>query len=288
MFSRLSISYLLMSFSGLLIASCSSNKATPDDYLNRAKEMIQTNQYQMAKLYIDSVGILFPKEYSKIMEGRIIMREVNSAEQKRTLEYCDSMLKVRQDELPTVSRDFIFQKDPEYESIGHYVYKTQLSENNSNRTYLQTKVDEKGRLILTSYYCGPSIGHSKIRVSDGNGIYAETMDVPPDGALNFTFSDGGSHYEIVRFNKKSENGVLNFVLMHLNKPVKVELIGHKNKTYKLSAKDKEAFKAASDLSVVLTDINRLINELHLAQAKLEYLYEKQHNMAPVIMTSGRQ
>jgi hypothetical protein len=281
MFGRIAIPYLLMSFTGLFIAACSSNRESPDDYLNKAREMLEEDQYQMAKLYIDSVGILFPKEYSKIREGRVVMREVNSAEQKRTLAFCDSMLKVRQDELPTVSKNFVFQKDAEYESIGHYVYRTQLTDNNFDRTYLQTKVDEKGRLVLTSYYSGArSLGHSKIKVSGSDGTFAETLNVPNDGALNYAFKDGGTNYEIVRFNNKTENGVVNFILMHLDKSVNVELIGRSNKTYQINSQDKQATKAASDLSVVLTDINRLLNEIHLAQAKLEYLYNKENNTLP--------
>ena len=34
-------------------------------------------------------------------------------------------------------------------------------------------------------------------------------------------------------------------------------------------------KASTDLSAILTDINRLLDEVRLAQAKLDYLYSKQ-------------
>jgi len=249
---------------------------SPDDYLNEARELIQSEQYQLAKMYIDSVKILFPKEYSKIRESMSVMREVSFAEQQRTLAFCDSMLKVRQNELPAASANFVFQKDAEYETIGHYIYKTQLNEKNYGRTYLQTKVDEKGRLVLTSYYCGSRmLNHTRVKVLSNDRVYAETFEVPRDGALNYSFRDGHLNYEIVRFNSKSENGVANFILMHLNEPVSVILEGKISISYKMNIQDKQALKSAMELSVTLSDITRLLSEIHLAQAKIEYLIQKQ-------------
>jgi len=274
------IPYLVVGVSGLL-AACSAMKDTgPDDYLNKARELVRAEEYQSAKLYIDSVRILFPKEYDKIREGMAIMRDVDFSEQQRTLAYCDSLLKVRQNELPTASKQFVFQKDPQYESIGHYIPKTQLTENNYGRTFLQTKVDERGRLVLTSYYTGPkALNHIKVRASVKGGLFAESVAVPQDGALNYTFKDGGRQYEIVRFTDKTENGLVNFILMHLEAPVTIELAGDLNRTYLLSSQDKQALKATTNLSAILTDINRLLNEIRLAQAKLDYLYTKQQGIA---------
>ncbi|OPZ97117.1 MAG: hypothetical protein BWY72_01359 [Bacteroidetes bacterium ADurb.Bin416] len=280
MFRQYVIPYLVVGVSGLLVA-CSTMKDTgPDDYLNKARELIQAEEYQSAKQYIDSVRILFPKAYDKIREGIAIMREVDFSEQQRTLAYCDSLLKVRQNELPTASKQFVFQKDPQYESIGHYIPKTQLTENNYGRTYLQAKVDERGRLVLTSYYAGNKvINHTKIRASVKGGLFAESTAVPEDGALNYTFKDGGRQYEIVRFTNKTENGLINFILMHLEAPITIELVGKQKGSYQLTNQDKQALKATTNLSAILTDINRLLNEIRLSQAKLDYLYTKQHGVA---------
>jgi hypothetical protein len=278
MIGRLAIPYFLVGFSGIIMSCATMKDPSPDDYLNQARELIQSEQYQLAKLYIDSVQILFPQEFSKIREGMNVMREVSFAEQKRTLSFCDSMLKVRQNQLPEATKNFVFQKDAEYETIGHYVYKTQLNDQNYGRTYLQTKVDEKGRLVVTSYYCGSrTLNHTRIKVTCSNGLFAESLDVPRDGALNYSFRDDRLNYEIVRFNSKSENGIVNFVLTHMNEPVSVMLLGQKDISYKLNNQDKQALKSASDLSVILSDITRLLNDIHLAQAKLQYLLQKEEN-----------
>lgn len=279
MIGRFLLASLQLGISVVLFSCSSVSEVKPDDYLVRAKELIHKQQYQLAKLYVDSVRIRFPKEYAKIREGLSVMREINFAEQNRTLAFCDSMLEVRQNELPAAKSKFTFDKNMEYETIGHYVYKSQVQDNNLGRTFLQTKVDEKGNLVLTSYYCGSrALNHNRVHVSASDGTYAETLVVPRDGALNYSFNDGGTRYEIVRFNKKAENGVISFILMHQKQPVTVSLLGGAPKTYTLGNTDKQALEAATNLSVILSDINKLLDEMHLAQAKLDYIYRKQNKI----------
>ena len=280
MIGRLVFASIHLSIAALLFSCSSVSEVRPDDYLIRARELIQKQQYQLAKIYVDSVRIRFPKEYAKIREGLSVMREINYAEQNRTLAFCDSMLEIRQSELPTAKSGFTFEKNMDYETIGHYVYKSQVQENNLGRTFLQTKVDEKGNLVLTSYYCGSrALNHNRLHVTASDGTYAETIAVPKDGALNYSFNDGDTRYEIVRFNRKSENGVINFVLLHQQQPVLVTLYGGVPKTYNLSKSDKQAMLAASNLSAILSDITKLLDEMRLAQAKLDYIYRKQNKIS---------
>ncbi|HET9569957.1 MAG TPA: hypothetical protein VFP20_00905 [Bacteroidales bacterium] len=279
MIGRLLVASVQLSIAALLFSCSSVSEVRPDDYLLRARQLIQKQQYQLAKIYVDSVRIRFPKEFAKIREGLSVLREINFAEQNRTLAFCDSMLEIRQNELPAAKSNFIFDKNMEYETVGHYVYKSQMQDNNLGRTFLQTKVDEKGNLVLTSYYCGSrALNHNRIHVSAPDGTYAETEVVPKDGALNYSFNDGGTRYEIVRFNRKTENGVINFVLLHQHQPVKVNLEGGSPKTYQLSKGDKQAMQAASNLSAILSDITKLLDEMRLAQAKLDYIYRKQNKI----------
>jgi len=278
MIGRVLFPYLFLSLTGLFFSCLSKNELQPEEYIDKAREMLKLQQFQKAKLYIDSVRIKYPKEFDQIREGLTLMREINFAEQKRTLTFCDSMLKVRQTEFPEAERSFDFEKNAEYETIGHYVYKTQLQDKSLGRTFIQTKVDEKGNLVLTSYYCGKSaLHHTTLRASIQSGLYLESLAVPRDGALNYEFNDSGTHYETVRFNRKAENGIANFVLSHENTPITITLIGGKSKTYILSKEDKTAMKAAYNLSVILTDIHRLLNEIRLAQAKMEYIHTKQES-----------
>jgi len=280
MIGRLLFATLQLSIAALLYSCSSVSEVRPDDYLTRARELIHKQQYQLAKIYVDSVKICFPKEYAKIREGLSVMREINFAEQNRTLAFCDSMLEVRQNELPAAKSNFTFEKNMEYETMGHYVYKAQIQDQNLARTFLQTKVDEKGNLVLTSYYCGTrTLNHDRVHVSAPDDTYAETLVVPYDGALNYRYSDGATRYEYVCFNRRKENGVINFIILHEKQPISVTLYGGTPKTYTLNRDDKKAMLAASNLSAILSDITRLLDEMRLAQAKLDYIYKKQHSIS---------
>jgi hypothetical protein len=211
------------------------------------------------------------------------MRETNFAEQTRTLAFCDSMLKVKQTQLPSLQKKFKFEKNEEYETIGNYVHRSQAGNKSLSRTFLQIKVDERGTIILTSYYCGStSIDHNQVRALASDDTFAETQVVPYDGALNYGFKDGDLKYEIVCFNRKTENNLINFILLNESKSLSIHLIGKQTYKYQLSANDELVAKDASDLSTVLTDINRLLNEIRLAQAKLEYIRLKQSGVDPQI------
>lgn len=287
MIGRLLFTFVQLSIGAFLFSCSSVSEVRPDDYLLRAKELIQKQQYQLAKIYVDSVRIRFPKEYAKIREGLSVMREINFAEQNRTLAFCDSMLEIRQNELPAAKSNFTFEKNMEYETMGHYVYRSQVQERNIGRTFLQTKVDEKGNLVLTSYYCGSrKINHDRVHVAAPDGTYAETLSVPYDGALNYRYNDGGTRYENVCFNRKKENGVINFILLHDKQSVTIHLLGGSPKTYTLSKGDKQAMQAASNLSTILSDITKLLDEMRLAQAKLDYIYRKQNKVSDSLSDSS--
>lgn len=280
MIGRFLFASLQLSIAALLYSCSSVTEVRPDDYLVRARELIHKQQYQLAKIYVDSVRIRFPKEFAKIREGLSVLREINFAEQNRTLAFCDSMLEIRQSELPAAKSNFTFEKNMEYETMGHYVYRSQVQELNLGRTFLQTKVDEKGNLVLTSYYCGNrKINHDRVHVTAPDGTYAETLLVPYDGALNYRYNDGYTRYENVCFSRKKENGVINFILLHEKQAVTVTLIGGAPKAYNLSKGDKQAMQAASYLSVILSDITKLLDEMRLAQAKLDYIYRKQNKVS---------
>ena len=273
--------HVFVGFCLIIMHSCVSNrKDLPDTYIQKARAAIELRQYQTAKNYIDSIRIVFPKDYDKIREGLQVMREIEFAEQKRTREYCDSLLNVRQSQFPEKQKNFSFQRNKAYESVGYYVNNHQLHKNNYNRTFLQTKVDEKGRLIVTSYYSGPrKINHTRLRIYSSDGLFVETQDVPRDGALNYAFKDGDINYEIVRFNEKKLNGLINFILLNNGGTLKVELIGDVNRTYNMRKEDKDALKAACELAAVLSDITRLLEEIRLAQAKMDYIRSKQLSRA---------
>ncbi len=267
-----------MFFAGIsmmtITLGCKGRQAKTD-YMELARKAASCNQFQLAKAYIDSVRVQEPDNYSLIRESRVLLHDIEFAEQQRTRDYCDSLLKVRQAEFPLRQKDFIFQQNKDYGNIGYYVNIRQQTTKNANRTYLQARVEEDGKLLVTSYYCGgASLSHTRLRIYSKDGSFVETLDVPKDGFANYAFSDEDANYEMVRFNEKRLNGLLDFIKIHADEALKVELEGTRNKTYTLENQDKQAILGAAELSVVLSDINRLLNEIRLAQAKMNYLASK--------------
>lgn len=265
--------------------ACAPKKDEADIYIEKARQSMETGQYQHAKKYIDSIRIVFPKNYTKIKEGIVVLREVEYAEQKRTKEYCDSLLRIRQAEFPDKQKCFVFQQNKAYESIGYYVHVKQLQKNNHDQTYIQAKVDERGKMVLISYYAGErNLGHNKIRVYAPNDSYAETEIVPRDGALNYAFQDSGLYYEIVRFNERKINNILDFMSMHEGEKLRVVLMGDKNKKqYTMQENDKKAIISAAELSLVLSDITILLDEIRLSQAKMNYILSKRDDSVEISM-----
>ena len=272
MMMRQKFQWLVAALALTVIAGGCEGKGGKTDYLKKAREAAAAQQFQLAKSYLDSIKVQDPKNFDGIREGRKLLREVEFAEQKRTRDWCDSVLKIRQAEFPNLQKDFTFQQNKEYESTGWYVHIRQLQSRNHNRCYLQARVDEKGKFLLTSYYCGGKIGHTRVRLYAPDGSFAETLDVPADGALNYSFSDGELRYETVRFDEQHLNGLLEFLRLHPDDKIKVELLGPKRKYgYALDPTDRIAITGAEALGVLLSDITRLLDEIRLAQAKMNYL-----------------
>ncbi|HEY5500286.1 MAG TPA: hypothetical protein VIK20_07890, partial [Bacteroidales bacterium] len=84
MFGRILFTYLCFCLTGLLYSCASKTDVQADDYLNKARELTKEQQFQLAKLYVDSVRLKYPKDYVKIREGLSVIREINFAEQKRS------------------------------------------------------------------------------------------------------------------------------------------------------------------------------------------------------------
>lgn len=244
--------------------------------INQAKEAAAKQEFQKAKLLIDSIRILYPDDYHKIQKGRHALYEVELGEQKRNRYYCDSVLKIRQADFPQKQKNFTYQQNTAIESVGYYVHNEHVFHgNNTQRCYLQFKTDNEGRYFLTSYYCNTyPIEHSKIRLVAPDGSYCESLEVPNDGALNYRFRDDNLYYEIVCFNQKKLNKLMEFAHLHKDDNLKVLLVGKRKHQYPLRSKDLQIMLDGMELSFVLSDIHRLLEESRLSQAKIQYLKQR--------------
>ena len=187
-----------------------------------------------------------------------------------------------QQEFDSISRNFRFEKNKKYQEFGNYVYKTQITESNSTRTYLKAYVDENADFYLISNYCGRKIEQSSVEVSV-DGLFAHTDTIEASNPNYFAFNDEGSHWETLTFKNEADKGVTAFIAHYGSKSVKVTLHGKMNYSYYLENSDKQAIVQTFNLWIVKKDIHRLQFEIKKATAIIKKIkMEKESNPAKPI------
>ena len=88
--------------------------------LLEAEKAYKDGNYSLAKLKIDSIKELFPKDFDEINSGFQLMQEVRMAENKRNIAFCDSMLREHYSELNTMITKFDYVRDDRYQEFGEY------------------------------------------------------------------------------------------------------------------------------------------------------------------------
>ncbi|MDD4822252.1 MAG: hypothetical protein PHI48_06815 [Bacteroidales bacterium] len=268
-------SIVLLTLCISLLFACSNSDKKANEQLEIARALYESNDLNQAKLEVDNIRNFYPKAYKVIKRGNRLMRDIELKEQRRTVAYCDSTLKIKESEVAPLTEGFILEKDTAYEEVGNWVYKTQVIEKNVNRNYLRTTVNEKGKIVLSSIYRGSApLKHSSVKIEGTSGEFAKTLTVAEDGANNYTFNDGGVYNEIVTYKNGTDNGVINFINNNQNQTLKVTFIGKRNLKTTLSKEDKIALEKSFNLAATLSDIERMKKEIKMAQAKIEFLTKK--------------
>jgi len=259
----------------LFFIACNSDKKQANAYLVNAQKLYEQGEYVSAKSQLDSINELFPKEFGVRKQSLQLKRRIEIKEQEQHLIFCDSMLNVRLAEFEAMKSGFIFEKDPVYDDIGKYLDKSQQIEVKLQSSYIRTQVNELGEILFSSVYYGSRpIRHSQLKVSKSNGDYTETLNIPYDGGLNYTFVDGGMTTEVVTYTQGKDNGVIQFIYNNKESALKAELSGNGKTAFTISAVDKNALIKIYDFATVLADIDRLKKEIEKSSHRLIYLEAK--------------
>lgn len=259
----------------VVLAGCNQTGKEAQARLEKAKTMYRQNEFAAAKSELDSIRILYPKEFKILKEGLTLMRQVELKEAERNIVFCDSLLPLKEAEALEMEKNFALEKDTAYNEIGNFVWKQQTIERNIQRCYIRSGVNEKGEIYLASvYFGGRPIDHTGIKLSTANGEYAETPAIPYDGGLNYHFKDLGNTTEVVTYQgEKCENAV-KFIYANPKERIKVEYTGGKPYIIYLADADKKAIAATFDLAVVLSDIEKMKKEKEKATKRIAYLKGK--------------
>jgi len=255
----------------LIFASCDARKAKlekADALISHIEMLIEKEQYNLAKTEIDSLHKTYPMLVEKRRMAVALEDTITRRESSRTLIYCDSILPGKKRVLDSIEPNFRFEKNLKYQDIGNYVYKTELTESNANRTYLKCYVDENADIYLVSNYCGPKIEQQSVEVSV-NELFAHTDTISPSDPINHRYDDGGSHFESVIFKNESQNGVIEFINQNNSKKIKVALHGKKSYSYFLADNDRKSIIETYHFWKAKKDVVYLLKEIKKANIRIE-------------------
>lgn len=260
----------------LILTGCNSQTKEARARLEKAREMYANDEFVNAKNEIDSLRALYPKEVKVLREGLTLMREVEMKEAERTIVFCDSLLPGRIEEFEKLKKDFTFEKDSLYDTVGKYIWKQQVIERNLERCYIRSGVNEEGEYYVASVYFGTAaLNHTGLRLSVPNTDFqVETPSIPYDGGVNYRFEDMGNLTEVVTYSGDNGLEAFRFIADHANERIRAEYTGGKPYVIYIAEGDKKAIAATYNFAMVLGDVLRLHKEKEKSVNRLYYLKTK--------------
>lgn len=238
--------------------------------LQKAEAALRQDNFNEAKLQIDSIKILYPKAFEARKQGIKLMQQVDLKEQKKTLVYLDSMMQVKQLQLDSIKGNFVLEKDTAYQEIGNWFYPTQVVEKNTDRTFLRAQVNELGEMSLTSIYCaGGKLNHTSVRVSVGE-TFAET----PMTKDSYTTTDLGVTIEKADYKVGEDGGVAGFIVANADKNIRLTFIGDKTYRTAMQKNDRKAFVELTELARILSGMEEIRKKQKEANLKIQFVTRK--------------
>ncbi|MCD8182232.1 MAG: hypothetical protein LUE99_03155 [Bacteroides sp.] len=251
--------------------ACSNVEKKAGEKLQEAREAFERGDYSEAKTQIDSIKILYPKAFDTRREGNSLMLRVELKQQEKTVAYLDSALQEKQNALDAVKDKFTFEKDAEYQQIGHYLHPSQVLEKNLHRSYLRFQVDENGVMSMTSIYCGKyNIHHIAVKVIAHDGSFAET----PASKDSYEATDLDEKIEKADYKLGEDGNVIGFLCMNKDKNIRVNYQGERPYTTTLTPNDRTAAAEVYELAQLLSSITEIKKNMEEANLKMEFIKRK--------------
>ena len=132
-------------------------------------------------------------------------------------------------------------------------------------------VNEQGIMTMTSIYCGPrNIHHTAVKVTAPDGSFAET----PTAKDCYETSDLGEQIEKADFKMGNDGNVMGFLYLNRDKEIRVDYLGERPYSFRMSAADRQAVAAVYELSQLLSSMSQIRKEQEEARLKKEFVTRK--------------
>ena len=239
-------------------------------HLQKAEQALLLENFNEAKLQIDSIKVLYPKAFEARKKGIKLMQQVDLKEQTKTLAYLDSALLVKQAQLDSIKGNFVLEKDTAYQDIGNYFYPTQTVEKSLGRSFLRGQVNELGEMSLTSIYCaGGKLNHTSVKVSVGE-LFAET----PMSKDSYETTDLGKTIEKSDYKVGEDGGVVGFIIANQDKNIQLQFVGDKTYRTAMQKTDRKAIVELAELARILSGMEEIRKQQKEASLKIQFVSRK--------------
>lgn len=249
-----------------LLAFAGCQKMSEEDMakarVEKAQNLVENNQLNSAKIELDSVHILYPRQVAIRRMAKALQDSIVYLEAQRSLGYCDSLLHIVEPRVDSLKRQFVFNKEEKYQSQGEYVHRLLKTTSNTSRNFLQAYIQEDGKAILKCYYFGSSpLKISAMQISADE--YEQTF-----GGESHEFKDIDGVHEILNLSNDDAMSVMNFVSSSMKSRVKIELQGKSKVVYYLSDSEKHALEDTYRLGMLMKDLKTLQDNVRISQLQI--------------------
>lgn len=256
---------------GLLLAGCDDGgEKKAQENLRKAEAALQAENFNEAKLQIDSIRLLYPKAFEARRQGIQLMQQVDLQEQRKSLVYLDSLMAVKQAQLDSIRGRFVLEKDTAYQEVGNYFYPTQVVEKNIGRSFLRGQVNELGEMSLTSIYCaGGTLHHTAVKVSVGD-TFAETQPTKD----SYETKDLGRTLEKADYKLGEDGGVIAFIVANRDKNIQLQFLGDRTYRTAMQPNDRKAIAELTELARILSSMEQIRKDQKEANLKIQFVTRK--------------
>lgn len=250
-----------------LFVSCNQDEKKAAEQLLIAKEYAQKQNFEAARLLIDSIKLVYPNASNAIQEGQVLEWEMEVKEMKDSILQLDTLLTEYQQKADSLKRNLLFEKDEIYQTEGFYMTKDQTLEKTMGRSCLRFFVTESGNISVQAVVSGKGRGtFSSVKAETGTGIWGSTPELSKDDGNNYS----GEVSQTLKFTGGKDNGFIEFLYTYKNEPLTISFLGSTKSsyTYKFSKTEKQALEQMYELSMALSEQNRIRFEQKMIEAKI--------------------
>ena len=254
----------------LFIASCkpSAHEMALAE-IEKTKQFIAEKQDSAALNCIDSIHIRYRTDVAVRRMADTLRWDIEYRHAIINLPQVDSALSELQTRLPELTKPFRFIKNDEYQTIGAFEHRQLRTENNTSRCYLKPTIDEHGKFALTSYYIGTKAQHTVVRATV-DSLSVETFVAPSSNISQFV--DVDEYKEIIIYDNELLNNIHSFIADNQDNRIKISLLGDGQPYhYYLTPTERNILAQSYELSIALTDLNRLTDQQLRLSQKIELL-----------------